>query len=237
MDNFAIICAYNEEKTAVDVTRKTLKYVDKIIFVNDGSTDRTLNLMQSGFKGEKRVIILSHKKNMGKGRALMTGFKRFLDEGGKNAVTIDADGQSDPEEIPNLLLLAENRISDIVVGSRFTKERGKIPLMRVLLNIFVNLLMVLVSGSFYSDLSSGFRCYTRKVVEGMLPELRIEGYGIEADSLRIASMKGFSVAVIPVSVSYNTGKKTNLVRMARSYTEFVWKYKSDIVKRIFNRKV
>jgi glycosyltransferase involved in cell wall biosynthesis len=235
MKNYALICAYNEERTCADVIKKTLKFVDKVIFVNDGSTDKTLEVVESELGKDRRVIILTHKINRGKGQALMTGFDKFLKEKGDNVITIDADGQSNPSEIPNLLMLAEKKIADIVIGSRYTRKRPKIPFIRVVLNVLVNMLMVLISGSFYSDLSSGFRCYSNESIRKMLPELKIEGYGIEADTLRVASLKGLSVAVIPVSVTYGTGKKSNLVKMGKSYAEFAWKCKGDIVKRIFNR--
>jgi glycosyltransferase involved in cell wall biosynthesis len=237
MRNFAIICAYNEEKDVVSVVERTKKYVDEVIVVDDGSTDRTAELLKKNFGKDKKVITVTHGKNMGKGQALINGFGRFLKEGGDNVVTIDADGQSDPIEIPKLLMITENGVADIVIGSRFTRERAKIPIIRVVLNIFVNFMMVLISGSFYSDLSSGFRCYSKESIRKMLPELKIEGYGIEAETLRLASLKGLSVANVPITVSYDTGKKTNLAKMGKSYAEFVWKYKLDIVKRVFNRKV
>lgn len=235
MKNFALICAYNEEKMVVSVVADTIEYVDKVIVVDDGSTDNTLKLLKEAFEKNNNVIILTHRENKGKGQALITGFKRFLDENGDNIVTIDADGQSRPSQIPNLLILSERGIADIVIGSRFTKKRGEMPIIRVVLNIFVNLMMVLISGSFYSDLSSGFRSYTRDAIKRMLPDLKIEGYGIEAETLRMASLKGLSVANVPVAVSYEKGRKTNLAKMGRSYMGFVWKYKIDIIKRIFNR--
>lgn len=235
MKNFALICAFNEEKTVVDVTKKTLKYVNKVIVVDDGSTDRTLELLEKNFGRRKNVIILSHKKNMGKGRALITGFKRFLKEKGDNVVTIDADGQNNPSEIPDLLIISERGIADIVIGSRFTRKRETIPIYKVILNIFTNMMMVLISGSFYSDLTSGFRSYTRKAIRKMLPELKVEGYSIEADTLRVASLKGLSVAVIPITVSYDTGKKANMGKMAKSFIKFFWENKSSVIKRIFNR--
>ena len=114
----ALIAGYNEENTAADAIGDTLKHVDKVIFCNDGSTDRTLETIMKRFSKNKRVKILSWDENRGKGYAVMQGFKEFLRADGNILVTIDADGQHDPKEIDSLVSLIERKTSDVVIGAR-----------------------------------------------------------------------------------------------------------------------
>ena len=76
MKTYALICAYNEEGAVNKVIKSTLKYVDKVIVVNDGSTDRTLQEVKGSFGKNRKVIIVSYPKNRGKGNAMKAGFRQ-----------------------------------------------------------------------------------------------------------------------------------------------------------------
>uniref|UniRef100_UPI00389002D1 glycosyltransferase family 2 protein n=1 Tax=Methanobrevibacter sp. TaxID=66852 RepID=UPI00389002D1 len=92
----AIIPAYNEEKALADVIEATLRYVDKVIIVDDGSVDNTAEIALSA-----GAELIRHETNLGKGEALKSGFKAVDDD--SIIVTIDGDGQHNPNEIPDLL--------------------------------------------------------------------------------------------------------------------------------------
>jgi glycosyltransferase involved in cell wall biosynthesis len=235
MKSYALICAYNEELTANHVIRNSLKYVDKVIFVNDGSKDKTLELAQKDFGKNNRVIIISYPENHGKGYAMITGFKRFLKENGDAIITLDADRQHDPDEIPAVMTMVENGNSDIVIGSRYTAKVGQ-PRLRVLLNVFSTMVLLASSGGFFTDVSSGFRCYSKNAVKTILPRLDLQGFGIEPEILQIAREKDLRTATIPVTCSYKCGKKPNLSNLAFGYAKFAFKYKNNIVKRILGQK-
>jgi len=236
MKTYALICAYNEEKTVTDIISKTLKYVDKIIFVNDGSMDKTLENVQKRFVKNKNVIVITYPENRGKGYALITGFKHFLKEKGKTLVTIDADGQHDPSQIPVVRLMVEKGFSDVTIGSRYSRLEGY-PKVRIYLNVIAVIAVLLATGAFFADIASGFRCYSRKAIKRILSHLSLYGFGIELETLKFFKDKNLRITTVPVSCSYATGKKQNITKIARGYFEFMWKYRKDILKRMLGMKV
>jgi glycosyltransferase involved in cell wall biosynthesis len=232
MKTYALICAYNEEMTANDVIRDTLKYVDKVIFVNDGSRDKTLENAQEKFEKNSKVVIISYPKNRGKGYAMIMGFKYFIKTNGDILVTLDADKQHDPKEIPVVTSMVKNGYSDIVIGSRYTRMQS-FPRKRVLFNVFSTLVLLLSSGGFFTDVASGFRCYSKSAVKSILPLLKLKGFGIELEILQIARKKDLKTTTVPVSCTYKCGKKPNFSRLASGYFKFAMKYKSQIFRKVF----
>jgi glycosyltransferase involved in cell wall biosynthesis len=93
-----VVPTYNNDRTIVRVLDKIKEYAYDIIVVNDGSTDNTKELL-SNYK-TTNIIILNHDRNKGKGKALKTGLSKAITLGFKYAITIDADGQHYPEDIP-----------------------------------------------------------------------------------------------------------------------------------------
>ncbi|MDD5417130.1 MAG: glycosyltransferase family 2 protein [Candidatus Aenigmarchaeota archaeon] len=227
---YALICAYNEEKNIADVIKDTQKYVDKIIVVNDGSTDKTLEQI----KDFNNVIIISDGTNRGKGHALIEGFKYFLSTNGKYLVTLDADKQHDPSQIPAVSMLVEKGVADLVIGSRFArKKESKMPIFRIFFNVGVNLTMILVTGSFFADVSSGFRCYTREAIEAISKELKVYDYGIEPEILVEATKHNLRIATVPITCHYITKENDSFMRLAKSYLKFAWRHKWDALKKMF----
>lgn len=233
MESYALICAYNEEKTANDVIRSSLKYVDKVILVNDGSKDRTFELAQKEFRKNKKVIIISYKKNRGKGYAMITGFKRFLKENGNILVTLDADKQHDPKEIPTVISNVKNGKCDIVIGTKYIGKHSQPILRKFLAGCSSGMLYLAAGGGpFIKDVSSGFRCYSKKAVRLILPSLKTDGYGIELEILQTAIKKNLEIKQIWTSCSYRNGKKASLPKIASDYLKFGWKHKNEMFKNI-----
>ncbi|MDE1843645.1 MAG: glycosyltransferase family 2 protein, partial [Thaumarchaeota archaeon] len=111
------IPAYNEEKTIGDMIKKSLKHSDRVIVVDDGSTDNTAKIAkQSG------ATVISHQKNQGYGAAVITLFDRARDENADILTIIDGDGQHDPEQIPLLINALQENDVDVVIGSRFLQS-------------------------------------------------------------------------------------------------------------------
>jgi glycosyltransferase involved in cell wall biosynthesis len=223
-----LIPAYNEQRTVVNVIRETLKQVDRVIFVNDGSRDRTLEVVKSSFGGDRKVDIISWEKNKGKGYALSQGFRRFLGSGCDILVTLDADGQHNPSEIPFMITPLLNKSSDVVLGVRLPNPEYSKP--RVFFNIVSSFAVLLATGGFYTDVSSGFKAYTRNAVRRILPYLGTRDFSVELEILKAQSMEELKAASIPVHAK--VGKKANFWMLARAYLGFMWKYKKDIWKRI-----
>src|SRR3990170_1095624 len=111
----AVIPAFNEEEQISNIVKKTKKYVDCVIVVDDGSKDRSGALAREG--GAK---VISLKENRGKGFALRTGFREALKLNPEFVITLDSDGQHKPEQIPEFLKAVKD--NDMVIGSRFKGE-------------------------------------------------------------------------------------------------------------------
>lgn len=130
MELTVVIPAYNEEKTIASVIAGVRRYVDNVIVIDDGSADSTLEIAQ-----KSGVKVYRHFINRGLGGALGTGIRAALSAGADIIVTLDADGQHDPAEIPFLLKPIMESEADIVIGSRFLKTQP-MPLFRRMGNYF-----------------------------------------------------------------------------------------------------
>jgi glycosyltransferase involved in cell wall biosynthesis len=234
MKTVVLICAYNEEKTILQVLSETFKHVDDVIIVDDGSRDATTSILQSmkSPKG-KNLHKLFFAFNKGKGAAIRRGFTYFIEDMKSDfLVTLDADLQHDPKEIKNITSLLKNKVADVVIGSRYMKTKDK-PQLKIFLNILANINLFLASGAFFSDVSSGYRSYTREAIGKILPMLSFNSFGIELEILKACMDNDLRVGVIPVECDYTVGKKTNLMRLFKGHWQFAWKYKRNMIKKLF----
>jgi len=192
-----LVCipAYNEEKTIGEIVEKSLQYADKVIVCNDGSTDNTEKKAK-----EKGAIIINHKKNCGYGAAIITLFEEARNQNAEIMITLDGDGQHNPEQIPNLIsALTENNV-DVVIGSRFLDKSTNSPGYRK------TGIKIITSASNFgtnfkvSDSQSGFRAYSKNAIDAIHPTE--EGMSVSTEILLKASNKGLSVAEVPITVSY-----------------------------------
>src|SRR2546428_2694347 len=144
--------------------------------------------------------VISHERNLGKGEALRSLFKAARSIGADVLVTLDGDGQHNPEEIPRLVDAIRSGAADVVVGSRFLGPRTAVPRYREVGNKFLNALISDTVG----DTQSGFRAYGKAVIESIVPAEM--GMGVDSEILMEASQRGFKIAEVPVSVAYGGGK-------------------------------
>jgi len=209
-----VIPAFQATATIGDVvtrTRATLPDA-QVIVVDDGSTDGT------GEEGRgKGASVLTHPRNRGKGVALRTGIARACADGADLIVTLDADGQHPPEEIPRLLApLAEGR-ADLVLGAR--RRDGVMPLSRRFTNWLSATLASRIAGQRLHDAQTGFRAFTRAVVERIQPAG--DRYEYEANFLLDALRAGYRVASVEVPTIYGPRSHfrswTDTWRMARAF--------------------
>jgi glycosyltransferase involved in cell wall biosynthesis len=190
------IPAYNEEKTIGDVIKKSLKHSDKVLVVDDGSTDNTVKIAQ-----ENGATVISHKKNQGYGAAVITIFERARQENADILTIIDGDGQHNPEQISLLVnTLQENNV-DVVIGSRFLDEKSSTPGYRK------RGIKIITSAANFgadfkvSDAQSGFRAYSKRAIDSIHPTET--GMSVSTEILLKISNKGLSVAEVPITISYD----------------------------------
>ena len=192
--NLACIPAYNEESTIQDVIKKALPYVDKVIVCDDGSTDNTAKLAK-----EAGAIVIS-QKNQGYGAAITTLFEQTRKEDVQIMITLDGDGQHNPDQIPLLIDTIITHNVDVVIGSRFLDDKTKAPGYRK------TGIKIITSASNYgtnfkvSDSQSGFRAYSKDAIDAIHPTE--QGMSVSTEILLKISNKGLSVAEVPITVSY-----------------------------------
>jgi glycosyltransferase involved in cell wall biosynthesis len=146
----AIIPAYREGARIDDVVRRTLEHAARVLVVDDGSDDDTAARARAA-----GAAVVSHERNLGKGCAISTGLKWAEDGGYEVAVTLDGDGQHNPQEIPRLLEELE-RGADVVIGCRMNRPDG-MPADRLLTNHFMSAVLSILTKRRVRDTQSGFK--------------------------------------------------------------------------------
>ena len=191
-----IIPTYNNAGTILQVAEAVSSVCQDVIVVNDGSTDKTPEILQTL---PETVTVVSYEKNRGKGHALVTGFRQAAKMGFTHAVTIDADGQHFAEDIPLLIEAMERCPEAIIVGCRNLTEEN-MPRQNTFANKFSNFWFRLQTGCPLSDTQSGYRLYTLASLRGL--NLITSRYEAELELLVFAAWAGVRVTSVPVRVYY-----------------------------------
>lgn len=189
-----IIPAYNEEKNIGNVLAGVRKYTDNIIVVDDGSQDRTGKIAES-YGAE----VFHHFINRGLGGALGTGIAAALNRGADIIVTLDADGQHDPNEILKLIEPIKQDKTDVVIGSRFL-EKQEMPFFRRIGNYFFNLFTLFLFGVKSTDSQSGMRAFNRKVGESL--EIFTNGMEVSSEIIKEIKQQNFRMQEVPIKAIY-----------------------------------
>jgi glycosyltransferase involved in cell wall biosynthesis len=193
----AVIPFFNESKTIYQIVNNTLRYVDAVIAVDDGSTDDS----SSKIPEHKNVTLLKIKVNKGKGFALRKGLNEGVKKGYTQIITIDADLQHNPEEIP--FLIHELNNFDIVIGNRLN-NLVNMPLHRKMSNKITSFLLSLKTGEKIIDSQCGFRAYRAEVIKNI--KTIKNGYEAESEILIIATRKGYKIGFTEISTIYGNEK-------------------------------
>ncbi len=196
----AVLPCYNVGDLCVPVIEQTTGFVDKILAVDDGSTDDTpKHLARTG------VATLTHKQNAGKGVALITAFNHILDdpeyEEYDSILTIDGDGQHKPQEIPALIEAYAREPDSLVVGTREV-DRPDIKRRRRWGNITSRYFISWACGQYIPDTQSGFRIFSRELLTRILPGLGPGRYETETAFLILAARAGRRIVPAPISTIY-----------------------------------
>lgn len=201
-ETFAVIPAYNEEKHIEKVVLESRKYVNKVIVVDDGSKDKTLEIAKKA-----GALVLIHTFNLGLGAALKTGCEAALSLGADIIITIDGDCQHDASEIPMLIKgLTENNL-DIVFGER---EFQKMPFVKRAGNYF----FYLIGKAFFKmpiiDTQTGFRAFTKEAYEKIKwdsPE-----YSVAFEIVKNCRKNNLKVSICKINTIYIDNEKgTNII--------------------------
>ena len=190
--------AYNESKVIGHVLEKMPKKINgnpvKILVVDDGSSDNTATIAL-----KKADIVLRHPINLGVGSALTTAFAYAKRKNYDILVTFDADGQHEAKDIKRIVgILAAGKF-DIVNGSRML-GRGNMPLTRLIINNFANIMIFLISGLWSSDSQSGLRGFNKKAIRCL--ELKTQGMEISSEIVYQAKFNNLKYSEISIKAIY-----------------------------------
>jgi glycosyltransferase involved in cell wall biosynthesis len=192
----AAMPAYNEERNIAKMVLGAKKYVDRVVVVDDGSSDATAKIAEAA-----GAYVVRHEQNAGYGGALRTCFETARYLGADRMVIIDSDGQHDPEEIPKLLEPLDKG-ADLVIGSRFCSGNSEdIPITRKLGIKVLNIATNIVGGINVSDSQSGFRAYDRRAIDSI--SIDDEGMSAGSEILLHAADNRLKIAEVAIRCSYD----------------------------------
>jgi glycosyltransferase involved in cell wall biosynthesis len=195
--SLAVIPCYNEEATIGSVVIKTKRHVNEVLVVDDGSSDDTVTIAAAA-----GATVISHKKNRGKSSAIKTGFTYAIKNGFDYIVTIDGDGQHNPNEIPALLDNIQKNDFDIAIGFR-AGQRTEMPLWRKVGKRVLDYATGAGNGGFVTDSQCGFRAFNKKAVKGLNSLLNGDAFSTESEQLIKAHDLDLSIANTKISCRYN----------------------------------
>jgi glycosyltransferase involved in cell wall biosynthesis len=239
-----IVPAYNEEKLIGKVLRTVPDFIDRIVVVDDASSDRTGEVVNACREEDSRIIHLRHASNEGVGGAIATGYKWARDHEISISVVMAGDAQMDPGDLPKLLDPVVDGAVDYSKGNRlFTgKAWGIIPKTRYLGNAVLSFLTKIASGYWHvADSQSGFGAVTLEVLKTLDLDRIYKRYGMPNDFLVRLNVYRFRVRDVPVSPIYGIGEQSGIRIYKVVFTLsvlllrlFLWRLKEKYVIRDFH---
>lgn len=240
----AVVPAFNESTQIKKVLETMPDYVDKIVVVDDASSDNTGEIVGSYCVLSKRFVLVRHEKNQGVGGAIATGYKWARDNDYDIAVVMAGDGQMDPVELPALLEPVVDGRADYSKGNRLFSGEAfqKIPRLRYLGNAFLSLLTKIASGYWHvADSQSGYTVINKKALHAIDWDHMYKRYGQPNDLLIRLNIYNFRVADIPIEPVYNIGEISRLKVKKVVFTiswlllkMFLWRLKEKYIIRDFH---
>jgi dolichol-phosphate mannosyltransferase len=197
-----VIPTYNEVGNLAPLVEQVLAQDPRldILVVDDGSPDGTGALADSLAAKEPRMQVLHREGKLGLGTAYITGFRWALERRYDYVFEMDADFSHDPAHLKEFLKAVVE--ADLVIGSRYLGGRVTVvnwPMGRLLLSYCANIYARWITGLRIWDLTGGFKCFRRRVLEGIdLSQVRSNGYGFQIEMSVRAWRKGFKLKEIPI---------------------------------------
>lgn len=192
MSILALIPAYNEEIHIGDVVTGALAHLP-VLVVDDGSTDETARRAEAAGASVLRQI-----PNQGKGAAMKAGFRWAIEEDYEAVITLDADGQHDPAELPSFLQAYQAGCADLIIGAR---DFSQMPPIRRLANTLGRWLFSWAIGRPVHDNQSGYRLISRRLLEVMQASEE-QGFQFEVEMIVVCVQRGFRLAWTPIRTIY-----------------------------------
>ncbi|MCX6053740.1 MAG: glycosyltransferase family 2 protein [Chloroflexi bacterium] len=200
-----IIPAYNESERIHRVIMDSKAYLP-VLVVDDGSGDDTSSIARTA-----GAEVIRQEPNQGKGAALLRGFQYALDKGFDAVITLDADGQHDPAEIPTFVDEFSARKSGLIIGQR---DFRKMPFPRNFSNTLGTYLFSWALGQYVPDNQSGYRLHSRRLIEASLASTELN-FEFEVEIILRCKLLGYSIAWVPIQTIY-AGEKSHIKPLRHS---------------------
>jgi len=223
----ATVClpTYDERENLEPMVRalgEVLGADDRVLVIDDSSPDGTGEIADRLAAELDWVDVLHRPRKEGLGRAYLDGFRRALADGAELVLELDCDFSHDPADVPRLLEASEN--AELVLGSRYVPGGGtqNWGLLRRAISRWGSLYAQALLGLHVRDLTGGFKCYRREVLETIdLDAIRSRGYAFQIETTYRAVRAGFRVVEIPIRF---TDREVGGSKMSRSIVlEAIWK--------------
>jgi glycosyltransferase involved in cell wall biosynthesis len=220
-----VIPAYNDAATIADLAHRAARHAAIVIVVDDGSTDGTAAAL-----ADAPVTLIANARNLGKGASLARGIAHALGRGAEAIVTLDGDGQHDPDDIPRLASVAAILRDHVIVGARL-RRREAAPRLRRAANRIGDFVVGWAAGQPLADSQSGFRLYPAALLARLdIPSGPGRGFVYESELMIEASRAGARVVSVPIDSVYRAGARPShfrpLVDFARIGRMLAWKIAS-----------
>jgi glycosyltransferase involved in cell wall biosynthesis len=205
----ALIPGYQEGPRIAGVVAGARRFLP-VVVVDDGSTDDTAAQAEGA-----GATVLVQRPNAGKGAALRAGFRHALEHGAAAVVTLDADGQHDPAEIPAFLVEYEARGAELIIGQR---DFSTMPAIRRLSNTLGGWVFSAAVGRRVADNQSGYRLIGRRLMTALL-DSEEPGFEFEVEMIARCIALGLPIAEVPIRTIYE-GEPSH-IRPWRHFTQFL----------------
>jgi glycosyltransferase involved in cell wall biosynthesis len=209
-----LIPAFNAAPSVAEVVRQTAAQLPLVVVIDDGSSDGTGELARNA-----GAIVLTHDVNRGKGAALKTGFAWALEQGVDGVVTVDADGQHLPSEIPKIVQCHVDTGADLVIGGRAHLFEQMLPRRRHA-NRFSARAIAWAARVAISDSQSGFRYYSARLIRAV--PLKADGFDLESEVIVRAGASGFKVETTPIELGFVDGLCTSHYKPVADTVRIAW---------------
>ncbi len=212
-----VIPAYNEAATIADVVRRSCRQIGGVIVVDDGSDDATVAQLQ-----DLPATVLRHERNRGKAASLWDGMQLALAQGADTVITLDADGQHCPEDIPRLLAAGRRYPAALIIAARL-QGREQVPWLRRFANGMADFWISWAAGCRIQDTQSGFRLYPAAVLSRLqVAHDRRHSFVFESEILIESARKGCYHMAVPIKARYSRQARPSYYRPLRDTVQITW---------------
>jgi len=208
-----VVPAYNEENLITRVIETMPDFVDRIIVVDDASTDKTSLVLENKKKYHSNLEIITHKKNQGVGGAIVTGYKRAKALKLDVTVVMAGDAQMDPKDLPAIIEPVVTNEADYTKGNRLFRGESwnMIPHYRYLGNALLSFLTKIASGYWHiADSQCGYTAISLSALSVIDLDHIYKKYGMPNDILIKLNIENFRVRDVNIKPLYNIGEKSGI---------------------------